>query len=250
MLSKTAVKYIQSLSFKKFRDENDLFVAEGPKVVEELIASGRVHCKCIYGLEAYLSKRSHQLESTGIEVNMVTEAELEKISSMKTPNQVIGIFKKFITSSFKKDTNKITLVLDGINDPGNMGTIIRIADWFGIEDIICSLSTVDMYNPKVVQSSMASLARVNVRYCDLASFFEEHKGTPVIATTLNGDNVFNVSVKGGFLVIGNEANGISADIISTASMQLSIPRIGTAESLNAAVAAGIVLGSLLKDRLS
>lgn len=243
MLSKTAVKYIQSLSFKKFRDENGLFVAEGPKVVEELIATGNVECRGIYGLEKYLTNKKHLFTSSE-GVTIVTATELEKISNMKTPNQVVGVFSKIKAYPFKSVVDKITLVLDDINDPGNMGTIIRIADWFGIEHIICSFNTVDMYNPKVVQSSMASLARVNVYYCDLIEFFEKHNDTPVIATTLDGDNIFRIPVKSGFLVIGNEANGIRQEIIEKASVKVSIPRIGKAESLNAAVATGIILGSL------
>ncbi len=246
MLSKAAVKYIQSLSFKKFRDENGLFVAEGPKVVEELIATGTADCKSLYGLEAYLTEKKHLFSSSVESFNIISEAELGKISHLKTPNQVVGVFSKIHSLPLKNLGQKITLVLDDINDPGNMGTIIRIADWFGVKDIVCSLHTVDVYNSKVVQSSMASLARVNIVYCDLVPFFESHKNVPVIAATLDGESVFKNSFSNGFLVIGNEANGIRQQIIERASVKISIPRVGKAESLNAAVATGIILGSFLK----
>ena len=218
-------------------------------MVEELIATGNADCKSIYGLEKYLTNKKHLFVSSVESVNVVSQTDLEKISHLKTPNQVVGIFSKINTRALKDPSDKITLVLDDINDPGNMGTIIRIADWFGIKDIVCSLRTVDVYNSKVVQSSMASLARVNVVYCDLIEFFDKHKDVPIIATTLDGESVFKQSLNSGFLVIGNEANGIREEIISRSSKRISIPRVGKAESLNAAVATGILLGSLLKSQL-
>ena len=175
MFSKSTVKYIQSLQHKKFRDEEGLFVAEGPKLVGELLAGKVFACKNIYALPQWSDQLSYK-QKTDLESKLVLikDFELEKISSLSNPNLVLAVFekKKPLASSLK---GKISLVLDDIQDPGNLGTIIRIADWFGIENVICSLHTADMYNSKVVQSTMASLQRVNLIYTDVESLLIENK---------------------------------------------------------------------------
>lgn len=242
MFSKSTIKYIQSLQHKKFRDEEGVFVAEGPKLVNELLAGGIFTCKNIYALpgwpETLAKDKKNIYESL---TTLIKDFELEKISSLSRPNGVLAVFeqKKVITSPVIK--NKISLVLDDIQDPGNLGTIIRIADWFGIDNIICSLKTADMYNSKVVQSTMASLQRINVVYTDVEAWLQDQ---PVkkYAAALSGRPLKNfTSIPEAILIIGNESKGISDRIMTMADEKINIPRIGHAESLNAAVATGVIL---------
>ena len=170
---------------------------------------------------------------------------LEKISALSTPNSVLAIFEKrkpAIDFTLKK---KITLALDNIQDPGNLGTIIRTADWFGIENIICNEATADMYNPKVVQSTMGSLARVSIIYTDLYAWLKKAKSIKIYATALEGDSINDLkAIKEGIIVIGNEANGISDEILKICTEKITISKIGKAESLNAGVATGIILSHI------
>ncbi len=238
MFSKSTVKYIQSLQHKKFRDEEGAFVAEGPKLVKELLEGRVFTCRNIYALADWQHDIKNIHEFT---VETIRDFELEKISSLSKPNQVLAVFeqKKAIASPVLK--NKITLALDDIQDPGNLGTIIRIADWFGIDNIACSLKTADMYNSKVVQSTMASLQRVNLIYTDIENWLKEQAVTKY-AATLNGEplNSFN-ALQEGIIIIGNESKGVSDGVMKLADKKITIPRIGEAESLNAAVATGIIL---------
>ncbi len=245
MFSKSTVKYIQSLQHKKFRDEEGVFVAEGPKLVKELLEGGVFTCRNIYALAAWAtdSKNIHSFS-----IDTIRDYELEKISSLSKPNQVLAVFeqKKAIVSPMLK--NKVTLALDDIQDPGNLGTIIRIADWFGIENIACSLKTADMYNSKVVQSTMASLQRVNLIYTDIESWLKEQT-VARYAATLNGEplNSFN-ALKEGIIIIGNESKGVSDAVMKLVDKKITIPRIGEAESLNAAVATGIILYEIRNEK--
>ena len=235
MLSKATVKYIQSLQHKKFRDEEGLFVAEGPKLVQELLLGKTFTCRNLYALKTWSNP-------TGIPAELLEDFELEKISSLSTPNQVLAVFEKKAVDRSPSLKNKISLVLDDIQDPGNLGTIIRIADWFNVENIFCSLHTADMYNNKVVQSTMASLQRINMVYRDLAEWLQEFKEVPTFAATLHGEPLQAVSkLEEGILIIGNESKGISPELMQLARRKITIPRFGDAESLNAAVAAGIIL---------
>lgn len=235
MLSKAAVKYIQSLHHKKFRDEEAVFVAEGPKLVGELLAGKTFVCRNVYALKSW----EHQ---TAPAAEMIEGFELEKISSLSTPNQVLAVFEKKLVEKNPVLKGKITLVLDDIQDPGNLGTIIRIADWFGVENIFCSLHTADMYNSKVVQSTMASIQRINLVYTNLAEWLDGVEGIETFAAALNGDSLNSVSgLSEGILLIGNESKGISPELLKMADRKITIPRVGEAESLNAAVAAGIIL---------
>jgi TrmH family RNA methyltransferase len=241
MLSKNELKYIQSLCQKKQRQEEGLFIAEGAKLVDELLQS-HYPIKKIYALQSWAD--THKLP---VAVTTVTDIELEKISSLQTPNQVLAVVEQKMPSSDPQPVNELTLVLDGIQDPGNLGTIIRIADWFGIKQIVASADTVELYNPKVIQSTMGSFTRVQVWYRSLPEFLATAK-IPVYGALLNGKNMHNEPpVTEGLLVIGNEAKGISKELLPFISHPITIPRLGGAESLNAAVAAGIIVSHLKKS---
>jgi len=246
MFSKSSIKYIQSLQHKKFRDEYNVFVAEGPKVVGGLLATGSFAVKGIYSTQHWMDEQddallNHYREKIGI----VKDFELEKIAAYTTPNKVVAVFEKRNARENISVKNKLTLALDDIRDPGNLGTIIRTADWFGIENIICSSNTADMYNNKVVQSTMASLGAVNILYTDLAAWLKEHNSVGIFAATLEGKSIHTFKdIREGIIVIGNESKGISDEILSLATEKITIPKFGHAESLNAAVATGIILSNL------
>ncbi|MBU3713780.1 MAG: RNA methyltransferase [Ferruginibacter sp.] len=243
MLTKSVIKYIQSLQQKKYRDVHHAFVAEGPKVVLDLIASSFSNVKEVYAIESWLEEINPSLlNSIRDKLYLVKSHELEKISQYTTPNKVVGIFSKFKSDNQISLKNSSSLLLDSIQDPGNLGTIIRTADWFGIKNIICTPDTADMYNSKVVQSTMASLANVNIIYDDLLKWIHAPKTIPVISAVLGGDPLSSFTDKGHFmLVIGNESGGIRSEIIQASDKKLTIPVFGNAESLNAAVATGIFL---------
>lgn len=238
MLSKNVLKYIQSLGLKKQREAKGMFIAEGPKIVEELVQLVPQQIESIYATQEWMVNHG-QTEKT-VEVS---EAELQKISQLKTPNQVIAVLKQF--DSLIPDTSTFILYLDAIQDPGNFGTIVRIADWFGVKHIVCSTGCADLYNPKVVQSTMASIARVNVFY-DVDDSWLRNQSHPIYAASLHGDplSVFG-KVENGILIIGNESKGIRSAFNELATKKITIPKRGEAESLNAAVATGIILSHLL-----
>jgi RNA methyltransferase, TrmH family len=243
MLSKTHTKYIQSLQHKKLRDETGLFIAEGPKVVMDLLNSRKFVCKEIFALKNWLQEHNKQLSTLkDMVVTEVEDFELQKISSLSTAHAVVAVFEKRKPVYKIEVALKITLALDAIQDPGNLGTIIRIADWFGVENIVCSIGCADMYNAKVVQSTMGSLGRVNVIYTDLVAWLNDNRKIKIYSASLEGDDVKVVGkLKEGILIIGNEANGVSDEVMDLVNEKINIPGIGQAESLNAAVAAGIIL---------
>jgi RNA methyltransferase, TrmH family len=243
MLTKARVKYIQSLAQKKLRDEAGEFVAEGPKVVPELLSAG-MECIAVYALASWMSENSALLHKAA-SVEEVDDVTLSRLSHLSTPNTVVAVFKKRTHAGHYDYAGKISLVLDDIQDPGNLGTIIRIADWFAVEHIVCSPSTADCYNPKVVQSTMGSLARVHILYTDLSSFLEQHHFIPAYAAMASGTPLQQVgNLKQGFILIGNESKGVSQGIVERCKGTISIPRLGKAESLNAAIAAGIILSHI------
>jgi len=246
MFNKTHTKYIQSLHHKKFRDEYGVFIAEGIKVVLELLHSRAFTCLQLFALEEWLAANEKKLQQyAGIELIPVKDFELEKISLLTTPNTLLAVFKKKTTASTAVIKEKITLALDTIQDPGNFGTIIRTADWFGVENIICSPACADMYNPKVVQSTMGSLARVNIIYADLAEWLFKNRGVKKYAAALDGNKITDLKkLKEAILIIGNEGKGISDAVLKLADEKITIPKIGEAESLNAAVATGIILAAV------
>ena len=243
MINKSSVKYIQSLQHKKFRDEHSAFIAEGPKVVEELLQNNIFECEHVYSTENGLNFLKENLKKTLADrLIVIQEFELDKISALSTANNLLAVFKKKPMVNRISISNKITLFLDDIQDPGNLGTIIRTADWFGIETIFCSSATADCYNPKVVQSTMASLGRVNIIYGNIKDELAKHDNINKYAAVLGGKNIADIGkIKEAIIIIGNESKGVSADVLAMANEKITIPKIGEAESLNAAVAAGIIL---------
>jgi RNA methyltransferase, TrmH family len=237
MLSKKVLKDIQSLGLKKLREETGLFVAEGPKIVEELLQLIPGQIEAVYATEEW--KGNHLFEN----VILVSEDELQKISQLKTANQVLAVVKQF--TPLQPALSGFVLYLDTIQDPGNFGTIIRTADWFGVKHVVCSNGCADLYNPKVVQSTMASIARVNVYYDETGEWLQQ-QNTTIYAASLHGRSLHGFSkTEKGILIIGNESKGIRPDYIELATELVTIPKRGGAESLNAAVATGIVLSHLL-----
>ncbi len=234
MVSKSQIKLITSLAQKKYRYKHGLFVAEGFKTISELINS-KFKLNRLFSLEADFG-----LEPD--EVQKINEWELKKISFLKTPQAALALFE--IPEEKIGEENNLTLALDGIRDPGNLGTIIRLCDWFGIKNLICSKDTVDCFNPKVVQATMGSLARVNISYCDLKSFLENSE-LPVYGAFMEGENIYKSKTEEkAILVMGNEANGVSAEIEELMQKKISIPRFGAlkeTESLNVATATAILL---------
>ncbi len=244
MLGKQKIKDIQSLGQKRHRDSSSLFIAEGPKIVAELLRSVPQYVKEIYAVKEWLKDNNDHLQKKAfIEIS---EEELEKISQLKTPHQVIAVVKQFDAGNPIEVKGKISLVLDTIQDPGNFGTIIRIADWFGIGQIICSPDCADVYNPKVVQASMGSMARIRIFYTELVSWLRQQNNIRIYATLLEGKDITKMSpLKEGLIILGNESKGIREEVVDLANERITIPGKGVTESLNAAVAAGIVLSRLV-----
>lgn len=231
MISKNQIKWIRQLEQKKFRKRDGLFVAEGPKIVGDLMRRYKPHT--VFATSDW---------EGSVDVS-VSDDELRKISFLQHPQQVLAVFPiPTVTSSI--DTTQLYLALDGIQDPGNLGTIIRIADWFGIKTIFCSQDTVDAYNPKVVQATMGSIARVEVVYTNLAELFPSLPADfPVYGTLLDGENLYSKQLSAaGMIIMGNEGNGISQPIRPFVHHRLLIPQYSegdTAESLNVAIATAI-----------
>jgi RNA methyltransferase, TrmH family len=244
MLSKNRVKYIQTLGHKKFRDEEKLFIAEGPKLVQELLFNCPQQITEVYALPEWINA-NRQLPGSDKFID-ITAIELAKISQLTTPNLVLAVLKYFSPIEKVQTENTIILALDDIQDPGNLGTIIRLADWFGIKQIICSSDSADCYNPKVVQATMGSIARVGVFYTDLADWLLQNKNVKQYAAALDGRPVNEMNkIREGILIIGNESRGVSEAVMKLADGKVAILRIGDAESLNAAVATGIILSHLV-----
>lgn len=235
------VKDIQSLRDKKFRDAAGLFVAEGPKIVAELLQAAPGQVAAVYALSTWMEEHASLLG--GIASETIDERMLERISHLLTPNTVLALFRKF-PAVMPNASRYFCLYLDTLQDPGNMGTIIRLADWFAVPHIVCSTGCADAYNPKVVQSTMASLARVNI-WTDIEGNWLEQQQAPLYAAALEGTSVYTLPpVTTGVLMIGNESQGLRPEYLEMATQKITIPRRGSAESLNAAVATGIVLSHL------
>ena len=239
MVTKSELKYIQSLSDKKVRLETGCFIAEGVKLVNEMIEAG-------YPLKAVYALDSWESPDTSIEVTRVEAFELEKMSLLQTPNQVLAVAMMPQKPTEIDITGQLTIVLDGIQDPGNLGTIIRTADWFGIQQIVASEDTADVYNPKVIGATMGSFMRVSVTYKNLQEWMPTVK-LPVYGALLEGENIFTTNaVKEGLLVIGSEGKGIRENILDLITYPVTIPKIGGAESLNAGIAAGVIVAQLTR----
>lgn len=242
MLSKNEAKYIQSLFHKKQRDALNLFIVEGVKGVDELLNSS-IQVQKIYALDNWEHPKMHKAPLVRI-----SESALQQVSGLQTPNKVLAIATQPVMDVKPPVKGQWILALDGIKDPGNMGTLIRIADWFGIQQIVASEDSVEFFNPKVIQSTMGSFARVAVSYTSLLNYLSATE-LPVLGALLNGNSIYQQpSLQEGVLLIGNESNGISDNLLPLISLPVSIPRMGGAESLNAAVAGGILLSHLLQPR--
>ncbi|MFT5760964.1 MAG: TrmH family RNA methyltransferase [Polaribacter sp.] len=240
-LSKNHIKLITSLQQKKYRQKHKLFVAEGVKVVNELLNSSFI-AEQLFITDDF--EVSSEMENNII----ISENELKKISQLKTPNKVVGLFK--IPETLSTKNTGIIVALDAINDPGNLGTIIRLCDWFGVQKLVCSTTTVDCYNQKVVQASMGSLTRVDIIYTDLVEYLNESE-LPIFIADMNGENVYKSDLpKEAILVMGNEAKGVSDEIRILVDSKISIPRFGNiqeTESLNVATATAILLSEFKRN---
>lgn len=239
-LSKNQLKLITSLSQKKYRTKHQLFIAEGIKVVEELLNSSLTLHHLFYTDDFNASSIANK--------TLISNNELKKISNLKSPNKVFALFEIPVENQIV--ANNLIVALDDINDPGNLGTIIRLCDWFGVTQIACSKNTVDAYNQKVVQSSMGSLTRVNIVYTDLPLFLS-NTSLPIFIADMDGENIHETTLpKEGVLVMGNEANGISEEIVAIKNTKITIPRFGETqetESLNVATATAILLNEFRRN---
>ncbi|WP_448698004.1 TrmH family RNA methyltransferase [Mucilaginibacter sp. AW1-3] len=248
MLSKSQISFLKSLQQKKGRKEHGLFLVEGIKSVTEFINSG-YNIEAIYHTPALAAKMLNL--SRKINIQEISANMLEKISSLTTPQDVIALIKIPQPAKIETPTlqQSFVLVLDGIQDPGNLGTIIRTADWFGIKNMVCSEDTVDVYNPKVVQATMGSLARTNVQYLNLVNFIKQSK-LPVFGALLAGNNIYNTDFGSeGLIVMGNEGNGIRPEIEQLIQHRVTIPQAGKTESLNVAIATAIFCSELSRKTL-
>lgn len=241
-ISKNQLKLITSLSQKKYRQKHKLFIAEGVKVVNELLNSP-------FKLHQLYATSDFLVDDSINQVQHISETDLKKISNLKSPNKVLALFEIPLVKEIKN--HGLILALDGINDPGNLGTIIRLCDWFGIETLICSKDTVDCYNPKVVQSTMGSLTRISIHYTNLTEFLSS-QNLPTFIADMDGENVYDSNLpKEGILIMGNEANGMSDDVRKEVTNVLSIPRFGNTqktESLNVATATAILLSEFRRSK--
>ena len=240
MLSKNKIKYIRSLELKKNRKEEGVFVAEGHKLVGDLL--GHFPCKLLIALPSWLQKNTYIIADEVIEVSF---DELSRASLLKNPQDVLAVFDQPIyETSIEVMNQSLCLALDDIQDPGNLGTIIRLADWFGIEHIFCSYGTVDVYNPKVVQATMGALARVKIHYCNIVALISSIKNIPIYGTFLDGNNIYEETLSNnGLIVMGNEGNGVSEEVSRLINKRLYIPNYPssreTSESLNVAIATAV-----------
>jgi TrmH family RNA methyltransferase len=245
MLSKAQIKYIQSLQHKKNRQKSSQYIAEGDKIVQELLLAG-MPVKAIYATHDWLEQ--HTPLPGNLPADAVVEVDaavLKQLSSLTTPNRAMALLDMPAGADQLPATGTVALALEAIQDPGNMGTLIRIADWFGIPQIICSPDCVDVYNPKTIQATMGSIARVRIVEHDIKDLLQQTK-LPSYAATLHGKTIAGFpAMKEGIILIGNEGRGLTEEVIALATHRITIPRIGGAESLNAAVAAGIICGRLL-----
>jgi TrmH family RNA methyltransferase len=239
LVSKSQIKLITSLQQKKYRNKSGLFVAEGPKVIREFLSEG-------IELEAFFTTNHSEVKSANH--YGVTEVELQKISNLTKANTSLALFK---IPKIKEEVHSgLNVALDSVRDPGNLGTIIRLCDWFGVRQLICSEDTVDCYNPKVIQATMGSIARVDVSYVNLSAYLSTSK-LPILGGRMDGENVYQVVLpKEAILVLGNEANGISEEISGKLTQALAIPQFGNGnetESLNVATAGAILLSELKRS---
>jgi TrmH family RNA methyltransferase len=248
MISRNQVKFLHSLHLKKFRDINQAFAVEGVKMVDELLRSG-YRIMEVYATSPWISKNLRLCQEKQISCQEISDSELGRISNLTAPNEVIAIASMPAADVPNPKTfGQLVLVLDRIQDPGNFGTIIRTADWFGIGHIICSEDTADLYNPKVIQATMGSVFRVSLHYSGLVNYIQESlAGWRIYAASADGGDLYTEDLAfPAAIVIGNESQGISPEVMSLAGIKLGIPRFGITESLNASVATGIILSEFTR----
>jgi len=238
MLTAHKIKIFNSLDKKKFRQKYNLFLVEGNKIIAELKNSS-------YKIKEIFSTNPSELDFLNTETHLITERELKKISFLQSPKDSVAVVE--LPEQKLLENQNIQIILDGIQDPGNLGTIIRLADWFGIEQVVCSTDTVDLYNPKVIQSTKGSLSRVNVFYTDLQDFLQK-SSSENIGTDMIGENIYNFEFPEKFnLILGNEGNGMRTEVEKLVSKNITIPRFGktqSTESLNVSMATSIILGQI------
>ena len=253
MLSKNQIAEIQRLHLKKQRAQQQLFIVEGIKSVLETIELVPGNVQRIFAVSRFVSNNSEQLKNVRSKIIEISEDELRKISLQANPNEVLAICRNLDFPEENFDgSNSFSLYLDDIRDPGNMGTIIRLADWFGIKVIYCTDESCEVYNPKVIQASMGAFLRVQVIYCGLAGLIERYSVKNVYGAVLNGRNIYEEDLQNGIVVIGNEANGISELNLENVNLPLTIPAAsgnGT-ESLNAAMATAIICSEFFRRKIS
>ncbi|GAA4270748.1 RNA methyltransferase [Aquimarina gracilis] len=243
MVSKNQKKLIKSLYQKKYRKQHRLFVAEGKKVIKELLEAN-------LNLHSLYTTDDVFFEIDKKSLSHISLDELKQISFLTTPQTALAVFH--IPEEKRMNSTGLIMALDNVRDPGNLGTIIRLCDWFGVKDLVCSKETVDCFNPKVIQATMGSITRVNINYLDLKEFLESRKeGNTIFGTFMNGDNIYDTSLpENGIIVMGNEANGISKPIEEIIDQKITIPQFGDAqktESLNVATASAIVLSEFKRS---
>jgi TrmH family RNA methyltransferase len=243
MVSKKWQKLVKSLQYKKYRKEEGLFFIEGAKSVQELLQSD-FKVEILFATPQFLAKNKI---SSNIPVEIATEPELIEIGTLQSNQDCLAVAQQKENKFIFPEKEEILLLLDNIQDPGNMGTIIRICDWYGIKKVVCSNQTVDLYNPKVVNSSMGSFLRVDIFYTDLKDYLSNQKNIPIYGTLLEGENIHTLSLsKNGILIMGNEANGISDELIPFITQKVTIPKFGGAESLNVAIATAVALDNFMR----
>jgi RNA methyltransferase, TrmH family len=245
MISQKWSKLIRSLQQKKYRKAEQLFFVEGEKAVLELLASGW-QVEAVFCTEAFLQRYPQQVKTAAL-VQQCSADELVKVGTFASNDAALAVVKMPLHSDFVPHSHGFVLVLDQINDPGNLGTIIRIADWYGIKHIVCSPDTADCYNPKVIAAAKGSFLRVQLHYQSLQPLLAQST-VPVYGAYLGGESVHQLQLtqQGGFIVLGNEANGISAELESVISRKITIPAFGDAESLNVGIAAAVICDNLLR----
>lgn len=252
MISKNKIKQIRALELKKFRNEEKLFVAEGNKLVADMLPA--FECKFLIAKPCWMA---NQGDINAAELAVAEDDDIRKVSFLKNPQDVLAVFKQPEWDLNEVDASRsLVLALDGIQDPGNLGTIIRLADWFGIEHIVCSTDTADVFNPKTVQATMGALAHVKVHYTDLKTFImtQKENNIPLYGTFLDGENMYQKELTAhGIIVMGNEGNGISDEIKQTIDNRLFIPSFPpereTAESLNVAIATSVICAEFRRRAL-
>ncbi|RCR65866.1 TrmH family RNA methyltransferase [Larkinella punicea] len=250
MISKSLSKYIQSLHQKKYRQELGAFLVEGAINVLELCASD-YQIEVLLVTEPFYKENALLLDKQRVRLEMVSADDLKRVGSLVVNDSALAVVKTKENRFLVADPDEFVLVLDDIRDPGNLGTILRIADWYGIRKLICSLSTADVYNPKVISASKGSFTRVAWYYCDLKTYLAEQAQGPVYGAFLDGASVHSLDFgTAGYIVMGNEANGISVEVEELVSQRITIPRFGEAESLNVGIATAIICDNLRRVETS